>query len=419
MNTIHIFFLIITFYLLARFLIFLPQDFRHIRYFLVIGAIVFILFNFDQSNFFYFQPKMSLSLDSPWEPIIGPFYLLFLIRNPFMKLVILFITMVLFIVVATSMIANCLFLYLDNKYRRTDNQLPYNVIMDRVIPSILLILPSICCIILRPFDNWVNNFGILIIIHIFIIIPIFHYWSNLRFWINKNEKLWAWNQPKIFHDIAIASLYPAIWGIYFSSIRYLRIGYSLDYSNLVIYNDWIVILLFMCLVYSIWIKLILWKLVDIKEYLWEHTYLLLHSIHLRLLQNNIYFNLLELFYKLSYIWYSVIISDIIIYGEKSKEKRFFKLLYLLYTHSYLFHLFFLVVILIELILSKGILFYSVYLMFWYPILFFFFHSLNSFSNYPWSFAVDASDYLHGKFKNPRYPVHFWKNFSIDDYRFNF
>jgi hypothetical protein len=58
-------------------------------------------------------------------------------------------------------------------------------------------------------------------------------------------------------------------------------------------------------------------------------------------------------------------------------------------------------------------------MFWYPILFFFFHCLNSFSNYPWSFAVDASDYLHGNFENPRYPVHFWKNFSIDDYRFNF
>ena len=110
---------------------------------------------------------MSLSLDSPWdwEPIIGPFYLLFLTRNPFMKLVILFIAMVLFIVVATSMIANCLFLYLDNKYRRTDNQLPYNVIMDRVIPSILLILPSILLVLyfnrLKSHNNFVifNNYS--------------------------------------------------------------------------------------------------------------------------------------------------------------------------------------------------------------------------------------------------------------------
>src|ERR1700749_785084 len=111
--------------------------------------------------------------------------------------------------------------------------MPYHLWLDRILPAILLFLPSFTFIFILPSSSWLAIFCCILITHYIIIIPLFHYWSNLRNWENTNtSKIQSWASPSLYKHIAIAIIYPSLFGVYFSSIRYFRLGEVVDYSYL-------------------------------------------------------------------------------------------------------------------------------------------------------------------------------------------
>src|ERR1700761_4817213 len=194
---------------------------------------------------------------------------------------------------------------LNNGLKRPE-QLPYHLWLDRILPVTILILPSFIFIFILPSPSWMTIFFGILVTHCIIIIPLFHYWSNLRNWeTTSDSKIQSWISPSLYKHIAIAMIYPSIFGVYFSSVRYLRLGEVVDYSYLLhlIPIDLIILLLFLFFSpYSIWFRMLLWKSLDMKNYLWDECYILLYSVNLKLLQKNAYFRLYLWLYKLSFIW---------------------------------------------------------------------------------------------------------------------
>jgi hypothetical protein len=368
--------------------------------------------SFDSST------SLDCSLYSPWEPLLGTFYLLIFSQNHIIKLVILLIAIVMFIVGVTFMIANCLFLYWDEKYRRTDNQLPYNNIIDRVIPIILLIIPSILLIWIKPFTNQITNFGILIIIHLVIIIPIFHYWSELRLWDSSDIKYYTWNHPKIFFHLSVASVYPAIWIIYFSVVRYLRLGQTLTISQVqnIFTPDFLAFLLasisFLLFLFF-GVILIINRL---RNLLWNSMSILLASIHIYLLEYNLYFQITEYLYRVHYLIFSIFTINNEVYMTKNvnlKPKKIQRFTSYLWFHPYWFSIFIIIFCFLELVVTYKISF-SYYLLFFGPIILSICGGFNTFGCTNFVQDVCLSDYLRFNFESPRYPPHFWTYLSAPD-----
>lgn len=61
------------------------------------------------------------------------------------------------------------------------------------------------------------------------IVPIMHIWSKNRRWDTSNKSsMFAWSHPLLYKLLSIAFISPSIWGIYFSIIRYNRLGLTIQ-----------------------------------------------------------------------------------------------------------------------------------------------------------------------------------------------
>lgn len=202
--------------------------------------------------------------------------------------------LILFLFTILVLILVVIIILLDRAYRPSIPQYPFNLFLDRIIPITAIFLPSCLILFLCPTSiAWIQRFFLLILVHCFILIPLFHYWSNLRSWNNvDNEQLTyiSWNNPILYKHITIAIIYPAFWGLYLSFSWYIRLGSSIDIFSLItsINPSWIIIL-FIYPFISVWLKFILWSLLDIRYYLWSSLSSLYYSIHLKILQHKLYF----------------------------------------------------------------------------------------------------------------------------------
>jgi hypothetical protein len=354
---------------------------------------------------------------------------LYLLRIlPVNTIIFIGLILILFCVTGLMLLGIISVMLLDKIYRPNIPQYPFNLWLDRVIPFIFLLSPSICILILHPFEAWFTRLVLLILIHIIIIIPLFHYWAKYRRWNDIEDKFTykAWNHPRIYKHIAIASIYPLLWGIYFSTSRYLRLGSTVNvYDQLSkIDIDTLVFLIIFFIYISIYVFILLYKIATLRRYLWDELYVLLYSIHIVLLCFYPYFRIMELIFKFSYMLYALISINGPVYLRKAKETFYTtesKSRYItnyLYYHPGWFTIMFFVSLLIEIIFS-GQLYYGIYTLFLYPLIRGILSCLFCYSFTDFVFDCCFSDYIYRHWDNPHYPNRFWIYFQDAEYYFDF
>ena len=329
------------------------------------------------------------------------------------------IIILLFIIGSVIMIFFIVIIMLDHFYRPAIEQYPYNFVLDRVIPWILLLLPSFFVLTLTKdieTISYFERFNFILVTHMLILIPIFHYWSKLRSWdvLNtKGQSFITLDNPILYKQISIALIYPAICGIYFSLVRYLRLGITINvFEFFSRFNlDTLIIVVFLVPFYSIWLKLLLWKLISLRIWLWMELSKLLQVIHIYLLRYNVYFRFFENLHKIAFIWGTYVSIHPSVYSSLNQYSKFRRLLRNLYFKPYLGTLGILASICFEILITLGNIHYTLYILWIYPILYIFGYCMSFLYTMPWVNDVCRADYFARNWSNPRYPTEFWVFFA--------
>lgn len=314
-----------------------------------------------------------------------------------------------------------LLLFLDAVYRPNTPQYSFNFILDRLLPAIAIFSPpSLILFFFKPFETGFARLFLVILIHIFILLPIFHYWSKLRRWddMDNKQSYESWNHPRLYKHIVIATIYPLLWGLYLSCSRFLRLGSTynvIDYFSS-IHSDFIV-MFFLFPHVILWVLIPLVYISQIRKYLWNELYVLLYSFHILFLQFYSYFRVMELLYKSAFFVTCILTLNINNHNYKPWWQKFINHLY--YNPKW-FTIMMFSSLIVEIILTNK-LYYGIYTLFLFP----FIYSLLSsyFAYYSTNFIFDCcfSDYCNQKdnFKKVHYPIIFWKYFNDAEYYFGF
>jgi len=260
----------------------------------------------------------------------------------------------------------------------------------------------------------IEKFGYIIIVHIFILIPIMYFWSHNRNWQQEMSSYNSWSSPTLYLDLTIALIYPIVFAIYISCIRYLRLGSTLDLKLYFTSNIFIIIgiLLFMLPYVFAWFILLMKLILQVKRCLWDSFYKLILSFFVYILKYRLVFFVFKCLYELSFLWVSFLIHDAFIY-RKHPQSSFRKWLHRLYLNPGLFIIFVVLIAIVELLLNKGVLYYSLLslmvLVFMKPFIYF----LNTF-NGPinnWIELCCYSNYINLNWNKPYYERQFWLMFN--------
>ena len=301
---------------------------------------------------------------------------------------------------------------LDLTYRPNLPQYPYNIIMDRIIPLLALCLPTILILSLNldKDTTWIQKCAYIIILHSFVLVPLFYLWSKHRHWnySNTNFATKSWNSPKLYLDLTIVIIYPAFWGFILNYFRYLRLGNELDlttYVNSTLIN-FLIVLLFLWPFTSFWFFTLLGFFTRFRKILWEEFSNFIISITLFLLRYKVIFKLLEKLYQFSFLWITFVICDPHIYRNKSYIR---KQIHRLYLKPYRFWIFILFIIVAELLYSQGKLYYSIHFLLIFLFLRVFIQFLNTLGGPTnnWVQLCCYSDYMSYNWEKPHYPKSFW------------
>ena len=308
-------------------------------------------------------------------------------------------------------------LLMDSLYRPNVPQYPWNFWIDRFIPVILLIAPTIVLIIFRPFNNWFHQLSLLILIHVCILLPVFYKWASLRRWNSNfsNEPESSWKHPRLYDHIAIALIYPLLWGVYFSLFRFLRLGESVNISNYFLFKvELIVPCIFLSPLLIYWVLISLNLLSNLREYLWGETASLLYSIHNSLLSRNPYFFFAEKFFKFSHFILFFLNVRLGLYKAGSFPQRS---LSFIYKYTKFMPLLIFIFVISEALIHKGFIYYSIYLLFFYPSWLGFYNCVTAYRKTPFICDVCKADFIAANWANPKYPERFW--FYASDPEWNF
>jgi len=310
-------------------------------------------------------------------------------------------------------------LLLDGVYRKNAQQYPKHFLWDFLVPIILLITPSILVIsITKDHITLMEKFIIIICIHGFILVPLMNIWSQHRKWDSVNDVAAdSWSHPRIFLRIAIAIIYPALFGFYYTILRYLRMGQTVDISQVLNLLDlesilsYIILSLFIWSFISIWARLLIWKILDLRQWLWKEFVILVTLINIFLLKFNVYFKIMDSLYKISYIWISYFIHDPIIY-PKWPRSYFRNILFRIYRYPIILYVMIAFCCISEIFYFNWKFFYMLYFIMILLLLRPFIYFLNHFNGFEneWVQACCYADYINNYWNNPRYPERFWLSF---------
>ena len=308
---------------------------------------------------------------------------------------------------------------LDRLYRPNTLQLPFNLILDRVVPSIVLLLPSILILSLPSSTAWITKFGYIIIIHSILIGPMFYFWSKHRSWSSQNKtNINRWSHPLFFLHMAIAIIYPAIWGLYFTIVRYLRLsenGIIITFSFDTLES--ITVFFFLLPHIILWILLFLRGIQHVKDFIWTFVETLLFSFHISLLRFDSYFSVLRCIHKFSFIIYNFIslVAPLNIYPfyiNKYSFSLYRRVIHKLYCYPFICTITLFSMILVEILLTKRI-YYGLYLLFIYPIIYSILRNIIDFvASLSFIEHVCLVDYMLLKTERIRYPYRFY--FFLND-----
>ena len=156
----------------------------------------------------------------------------------------------------------------------------------------------------------IQKFGLIILIHSFIIIPLFYLWAKQRYWFSQTTGLSynSWSHPRLFFNIALALIYPLLWGCYFSFIRYLCLGTELHFFTILDYFWSIETLIILLFILSGLFNIIVWFLllwsvfIFFRTYLWNSFSIIMYALHLELIRFNCYVFFMEKIYKLHFLF---------------------------------------------------------------------------------------------------------------------
>lgn len=211
----------------------------------------------------------------------------------------------------------------------------------------------------------------------------------------------------------ISLIYPAIWGIYFSILKYIRIETTIDVYELfsplfVISIDWYILCIFLIPHLFLWIAFFLWFMRSVRLTLWACTETMLYSFHIRALQYYDYYRICELIYKGHFVYFDVISGSTGATTYDIKQCSIIRrIIAYMFYRPYILHLIFLWSLLIELLLSHGKLHYGVYTLFFYPFVLGISHCFHQFGFSDFYRDVCLSDYIVWNFANPRCYTNFW------------
>lgn len=278
------------------------------------------------------------------------------------------------------------------------------------IPFVLLL--SLNLIIICNNQDIFQKLTLLLFLYCIVCIPLLLIWVSLYrksdFDLARVQNFYFFVTPEIYLQYSLALIYPLVFGIYFSLFRYIRLGQTIDLSFIFL-NDYFFFFLFTLPHLFLWFLIFLYVFKGIRTELWTYTAALFYALHLRLLKNRKYFVTFKQLH-----WAHFFISDIFFRSYSSTSFSPFKsnLLTNLHRKSYIFPCMLIVFIICEVLVSKGKVYYSVYLLFLYPIILFFVQCLSS---EVFTFFVDdvcKSDYLAKNFASPRYYSKFYSSFNI-------
>jgi hypothetical protein len=324
-------------------------------------------------------------------------------------------------------------LSLDIFYNKTKKQYRYNIILDRVIPFVALLSPSLTLLKVSPTSlSWIEKFSYLIIIHIIVLIPLMAYWSTLRGWFHDNNKTLTavtWLHPRFFFVLSLAMIYPMISGIYFTGIRYLRLGQQLHMSDVFIVitspEHLAFLFVFLCAFFNLWCYFILFfgNFLVIRNYLWQNTSLLVYSLHLELLTYNVYFKIMEKIFKLYFVWFSVVsLNNYFSYNSNNLEDTvknsnwLRRLSYKIFYKPYLFYIMIFVILIVEIYIFQNTT-HIYYFLFWFPILLSIYKVFSAIGLSAFTRDVCKVDYLNQNLNNIRYARLFWILIENPDFFF--
>lgn len=206
-------------------------------------------------------------------------------------------------------------------------------------------------------------------------------------------------------------IYPIFLTIILLFFRYLRLGNSIEIVNF--YNTPVITLIiivpFLWPYISIWLRLILWKIMELRLLLWNDFIITIIRLHTFFLKFNVYFYITSKLHKIAFLLHTFIIYDGFIYSNE-KRNRIRLLIHKLYLYPILSTMIVWIICLFELIVSGGKLKYSLYLLFILIIFRIILSSINEFASSNWPYHVCISDYIYQRWDHPRYPIEFWYRF---------
>lgn len=229
-----------------------------------------------------------------------------------------------------------------------------------------------------------------------------------------NATFFSWLHPRILKHVSLALIYPYIFGLYYSIIRYSRLGsyVFLDISKVAPYQYFILLFFltfsFLFILLLPFIEKFFMVLSSFRNYLWEQTTDLFYSFYIYLLSKNYIFKFLEKAYKSYYFLAFFIGVKNITYFLSSTKLPWYR-----YVFSYLFYNFLNIIVIstflsifLEIVFTRGHIYYGLYLLFFMPFVRFFFYLWQSLCLTPFYRDVCLADYLYTSWDELKDPQSF-------------
>jgi len=279
-------------------------------------------------------------------------------------------------------------------------------------------------LLMSPLIIFLFNFPIyktlflMMVWHVIITLPLLNALSKFYSWKNiaNDTKMPFRSKKHPFYllTIALGIIYPFIWGFFLSLTRYFRLGMSYNiFSSLIPWLDYLILVIFIFPNLLIWGYVFIDIVKQIKAILWQYTESFIFSLHLSALQYYDYFFICRLIHKSHFVLYDFITQypgSFYRCFDDTMKKPFLIQFAIKIRSPYFYlsiHIIMISIIIFEIILNQGYIYWSLYILFIYPFLWGTINIYHIIGKQNLVYNMCLSDYLHLNFKSPRYHMKFW------------
>ena len=145
--------------------------------------------------------------------------------------------------------------------------------------------------------------------------------------------------------------------LYVIILQYLSLGIDIDiysFFNHEFIVDIITLIPFLWSFLSIWPRMTLWRILDIKLIIVDFLNTVLPEIHIYLLKYKIYEVIMEKIHKTYFVWLMFVIKHSYIYSENYRQKPVSRLIFNVYKYPILIDIIILISFNLEFMLKHGV-----------------------------------------------------------------